>query len=359
MKLNCDVLVIGAGPAGLSAARAAALSGAKVICLEKKKKIGEPVKCAEAIGNYLLDKNPFKIPRKYLLWKINGIIFRNSDLTYVGKGPFWEGYSINRIFLERWVYSLAIGAGARILLDSEFISATEKQDGVLVSCRIRGVSRDIFSKKLIAADGVDSNVLKSLNKYKKRKFGTAKICSFEIKSNFIKNRHFEQIFYDYYAPQGYAYIFPKGKNLANIGVGTFKKNVEPYFSEFIEDPLIKPQLKKMEILADKSHLASFENPVNKIAWGNIIGAGDSVNQNLKPFIEGIIPAIICGDIAGKYSVKRLNDSLNRDEYIAEINNVLGSEYDLSNSVMSDMKKIFEKPVKKCANLLFLRIKKIN
>ena len=43
MSIKCDVLVIGAGPAGSSAARASALGCSKTIIIDKKEEIGIPV----------------------------------------------------------------------------------------------------------------------------------------------------------------------------------------------------------------------------------------------------------------------------------------------------------------------------
>jgi len=36
---------------------------------------------------------------------------------------------------------------------------------------------------------------------------------------------------------------------------------------------------------------------DKWTYGNILLLGDAANQNFKPFVEGILPGIICGDIA--------------------------------------------------------------
>ena len=47
--IETDILVIGAGPAGSSAAKHAALGGAKVILIEKKSEIGAPKRCAEGV----------------------------------------------------------------------------------------------------------------------------------------------------------------------------------------------------------------------------------------------------------------------------------------------------------------------
>ena len=48
--IETDVLVIGAGPAGSSAARFAAKGGVDVIVLEKKSEIGFPKRCAEGVS---------------------------------------------------------------------------------------------------------------------------------------------------------------------------------------------------------------------------------------------------------------------------------------------------------------------
>ena len=48
--IETDVLVIGGGPAGSSAAKHAALGGAKVILLDKRSEIGAPKRCAEGVS---------------------------------------------------------------------------------------------------------------------------------------------------------------------------------------------------------------------------------------------------------------------------------------------------------------------
>jgi len=50
VKERYDVIVIGAGPAGSTAARRAAENGLDVLLIEKRREIGAPVRCAEATG---------------------------------------------------------------------------------------------------------------------------------------------------------------------------------------------------------------------------------------------------------------------------------------------------------------------
>ncbi|HEU5349849.1 MAG TPA: FAD-dependent oxidoreductase, partial [Ktedonobacterales bacterium] len=55
-----DVLVVGGGPAGLSAAEAAAKGGAKVVLLERQKEIGYPVHTSG--GSWIADMQALGIP---------------------------------------------------------------------------------------------------------------------------------------------------------------------------------------------------------------------------------------------------------------------------------------------------------
>ncbi|HJK18272.1 MAG TPA: FAD-dependent oxidoreductase, partial [Methanocorpusculum sp.] len=54
MKEAYDVLVVGGGPGGALAAKAAAEAGLSVLLVEKRPAIGAPVRCAEGIGKEAL-----------------------------------------------------------------------------------------------------------------------------------------------------------------------------------------------------------------------------------------------------------------------------------------------------------------
>ncbi|HEX8729006.1 MAG TPA: FAD-dependent oxidoreductase, partial [Ktedonobacterales bacterium] len=55
-----DVLIVGGGPAGLSAAEAAAKAGARVAVLERRKEIGYPVHTSG--GSWISDMRAIGVP---------------------------------------------------------------------------------------------------------------------------------------------------------------------------------------------------------------------------------------------------------------------------------------------------------
>ena len=69
--LTCDVLVVGMGPGGSTAARFAAMNGAKVIGIDKRAEIGTPVQCAEAVSEGILKHIGLEAPKpRWITWKV-------------------------------------------------------------------------------------------------------------------------------------------------------------------------------------------------------------------------------------------------------------------------------------------------
>lgn len=316
MSVKCDVLVVGAGPAGSCAARSAALKGAKTILIDKKAEIGVPVQCAEGIGEYLFSYLPFEIPKEQLIWRIDGMYFWADDISIEKTGSQWSGYSIDRNKFDKWLSELAIDKGAELWSSTELTDLKLDEENYVKKAIVsrNGKMIEILPKVIIAADGVESTVLKLLGLYHPKQGDLAEVYSWEMKNLNLYKPHFEQIFTGSFTPSGYAYIFPKSKAVANVGVGGIfpQKKMEMYFEEFLEIEHVKKQMKNAEYSVEKSKKAVYSDLTDRWLYRNVILSGDAANQNLKPFIEGILPAVICGDIAGKigfdmYTNKKVND----------------------------------------------------
>jgi len=302
MVIECDVLVVGAGPAGSSAARAAVEAGAKTIFIDKKKEIGVPVQCAEAIGEYLIPFLPFKIPGEQLIWKIDGMRFWAEAITIERRGGIWSGYAISREKFDKWLANRAIGSGAKFYFETELIDLefNEKYHVTKAIVKTGTGIREIKPKVVIAADGVHSKVLNKLG-FTNLKDKCGEVVSFEMNNLNLHKPSYEQLYIGDFAPGAYAYIFPLSKSRANVGVASLfpTKKLERCYAEFLEIPKVKKQLKDGEEVIEKSGWAPIHYLADKWVYGNVLLVGDAATQNFKPFIEGILPGIICGNAAGK------------------------------------------------------------
>ncbi len=326
--IECDVLVVGAGPAGSSAARAAALGGAKTIFIDKKREVGVPVQCAEGIGGYLLQYLPFKIPKELLVWKIEGISFWAEDITIERTGSNWSGYSINRDEFDKWLANKAIKAGAKLLLETELIDLEVKEEYNVTKAIVKtpAGNKEIVPKVVIAADGVDSTVLRLLGFKIRLERNCGYVIGYEMRNLKLEKPNYEHVFMGNFAPGGYGYIFPKSRTTANVGVGALFPNrrFEEYYEEFLDLPIVKAQVKDGVKIKEKSGWIPFRYLTDKWVYGNTLLVGDVANQNIKPLVEGFLPAVICGDIAGKTVAHYISNKSILEDYPKGVEQKLGS-----------------------------------
>lgn len=386
--MQCDVLIIGANASGSSCAYQTAKNRLKTIFIDKKQEVGLPIKCAEGIGEYLFHLLPFKIPKKLLKWKINGIIFNYENISIKREGNFWRGYAINRDEFDKFLVKRAMKKGAKLMLNSELIDLKFKGEKVKKAIiKTKNGIKEIFPKILVGADGVHSKTADLLGLKKEIKNDYAKVLSFEYENLNLKNPNHDAIYIGDFS-DGYAYIFPKSKTNANIGIGVIKdkEKIEERWKEFLQLKEVKCQMKNARIVKEKSGDAPVKHKLTKLNYENVLFVGDAANQNIKPFIEGYLPAIICGNICGEVIVKCLknrnkldsevavvkfkktfekfatkkgksirqlsqNDLYHLDEYEVEVNKILGDEFKQSDFFVENL---FEEGDKKF-NLLKLAV----
>ncbi|HDS44637.1 MAG TPA: NAD(P)/FAD-dependent oxidoreductase [Methanomicrobia archaeon] len=336
-ETECDVLVVGAGPSGCSAARAAASAGARTLLIEKKKEIGVPVQCAEAIGEYLIPYLPYRIPEKQLVWKINGMLFWADGLSVERTGGIWAGYAIDRVNFDTWLASGAVSAGAELKLATELIDLTLEDDNTVTQALVRthgGAVLEITPRVVIAADGVHSRVLAELG-FIEVENNCVEVLSYELMNLELYKPMLEQLYLGDFSPGAYGYIFPLARNRANVGVGSLfaTRKLESCYEEFLELSVVKRQLKQAETVREKSGWAPIQYLSDRWQYGNIILTGDAANQNFKPFVEGVLPGIICGDIAGQTAAEAVFGTATLEVYPSRIADKLGSFFSESDTFL--------------------------
>src|SRR6266550_2897544 len=174
---DVDLLVVGAGPAGAVAAWAAreAAPELDVALLERDPKVGSPVRCAEGVGDAGLREFADPTGAPWAARKITRVIFLAPDDTEVTVAERDVGWVLDRTRFDAHLAAAAAAAGAEVLVDTE---------------DTRVPARDMESCAQYVLQGID----------------------FDPDAIYLQ-------FGDRIAPGGYAWVFPKGVRVANVGLG--------------------------------------------------------------------------------------------------------------------------------------------
>jgi digeranylgeranylglycerophospholipid reductase len=224
MKDRYDALIIGGGPGGAIAAGDLADAGHSVCLVEKRPAIGAPVRCAEGIGKNVLAQ--FIEPDdRWISAEIKGAMLVAPDGTAMSiereMAGSKVGYILDRKIFDRELIWQAASKGAEVHVKTRAASPLLDDGAVtgatLVSCsEVREVRADV----VIAADGVESKFSRWCGIDTAVPLRELMSCAQYLLTD-IEIDPFMTVFYlgNRIAPEGYAWVFPKGERTANVGVG--------------------------------------------------------------------------------------------------------------------------------------------
>jgi len=329
---NCyDVVVVGAGPAGSVVARQIAEAGFDVLLVEKRQEIGSPVRCAEGVDAEGLSRFIKPDPRwiaarikKYRIFSPDG----NSVTIPLGKDTLWI---LERRIFDRELANLAARAGCTVR------AKTRAYGLVLEGKRVRGVhlatlgtSYTVKSKIVIGADGVESQVGRWGGLHTVPKMNDiAKAAQY-----LIANADVEQDMCEFHlgrqvAPRGYAWVFPKGNAMANVGLGIsgdFQGEKTTY--QYLQDFVFKrfPGTSTLGLIIGGIPVSG---GVRRLVADGLMIVGDAAHQ-ADPFGGGgILTAMTAAALAAKVAIDALASgdcSMRRLQvYEQEWHNTVGKE----------------------------------
>ena len=285
---ECDVLVIGAGPAGSTAARVAAAAGASVLIVDRKQTVGLPVQCAEHL--------PYRLAHDFGLNPGSEIVVQpvSSMRTHLPDGTSQStpapGVICHRDRFDELLLGLARQAGAR------FRAATAAVAFRKGTVTLRGADGDseLAPAVVIGCDGPRSAVRRWLG-FKDNECVRARQELLPLAADLDET----QIFFRSYIPGGYGWLFPK-RGLANVGAG-----VDPRFGMSSGRALagLKQELLSSGLIASRASAAVTGGliPVGgqtRVRAGNVILAGDAAGQTHPLTGAGVPSAVFAGELAG-------------------------------------------------------------
>ncbi|MEK6592493.1 MAG: NAD(P)/FAD-dependent oxidoreductase [Pseudomonadota bacterium] len=311
---QCDVLVIGLGPAGGAAAAAAAQCGLSVIAVEKKAAIGVPVQCAEFIPLPLARYAQSRGVPQQKITGMNSVLPSGAAVAT----PF-SGLMIDRAAFDQALAAAAAAAGAALHAGARLV-ALDAERARAVIARPDG-ELEIRFEVLIAADGPHSVVagelgLPALRTVNTRQYSVPLLQPFADTDIWLSQ--------DY--PGGYAWLFPKASH-ANLGLG-----LDPRYAADMKSPLdaLHCRLAEQgrvgrEVLSRTGGAIPVGGLRERLSAGRVMFAGDAAGLTHPITGAGIGAAVMSGERAAEaaHALLAKNDANALVEYEEDMREQFG------------------------------------
>jgi digeranylgeranylglycerophospholipid reductase len=286
------------------AAKAAAESGLNVLLLEKRQEIGEPVRCAEGVSFRSELSELVQVQPDWISREVHGVRMHspNNDSFSIdvgGKGC-GGGYILERKCFDRGLAIQAARSGARVMVKTRATGMVRKDGLWRVAASSRGESLQIEAPLIIGADGVESKVARWTGIGSALRREDIMICvQYLVLEESIDQDFCEFFFGNRIAPGGYAWIFPKGKGLANVGIGIQGSQSCPGIAQMLLDEFMQSRIPRAEILQMVAGGIPTSGPMSSTISGGIMLVGDAARQSDPLTGGGIINAMRAGIFAGE------------------------------------------------------------
>lgn len=307
---STDVLVVGGGPGGLVTARCAAEEGRAldVLLVERDRAIGAPVRCAEGVGGPGLRE--FLEPRgaAWVSREIRRIVFVSPDDTETVLETPEPAYILDRSRFDPVLADAARRAGAELRISTEVTALRRTGDRWVATVRGPRGEEGVSARIVIGADGVESMVGRWAGLDTRVPSRDMESCAQYVVSNIAFDPDALYLhFGERIAPHGYAWVFPKGVGVANVGLGIVALHGQGRPARDWLDAYVAKRFPQGAIVAGTVGGVIVATTAKRIVTEGLMLVGDAAHQVNPLSGGGIVTAMKAGRIAGRVAAHAIRD----------------------------------------------------
>ncbi len=309
MKAHTDVIVVGAGPAGSTAAKLLAEDGYAVLLIDRAK-FPRHKTCASWINRLAFERFPYLQKRLPDLVEnpFYGVTFYDRTIEREGHYPEKRpsGYLSLRSKFDDGLRRIAMEAGAEFLEGCPVEGFSEERDGVRVRL---ADGREYSARIVIGADGASSRVAAAAGL--RRGWGARDyvLCANtdvpfppERIRAFYGERFPFRVYLEYEGIQGYGWVFPKRGHVC-LGIGALLEDgreIRPLFRRFIQALRVHRQvpsdLPEEKVYYDLDPVGGVYR-IPSLVRGRVMLIGDAAGFVSGSTGEGIYPGMVSAEVA--------------------------------------------------------------
>lgn len=314
--MKYDVVVVGAGPVGSTAARYAALYGAKVLLLEEHASIGSPVGCTGLLSTRAVAECDLKPSEEFVFNSVRGAAVHAPDGQCLPiDGKHTRAYVVSRKNFDRALAVMAVEEGVELSLRTRAVglekagpeAGKEGNEGSQIKLRVlrNGKQETIHTSVVIGADGVKSRIASYAGLEKPARV----LPGIQIEATYASDdSDFVELFPGSSAPGFFAWTVPVDEKVSRIGLA-----LEPLLAWKNGQEENSPLAYLERFLSSNSHIKSRYSggmldfvvggipigPQEKTVTDGVLLAGDAAGQTKPTSGGGVYTGAFAAKIAGK------------------------------------------------------------
>ena len=304
-----DVIVVGAGPAGSTAAEITAKAGFRTLLIERYAKPGAYNSCGGGLGYFL--KDLFELPDELVLQTISKVKLQLGDRVKEydsGSRPIYM--SVIREDFDSFLAYRARDCSAELMLSTRAMDYDPYHRKLTCLNRETREKFEVTGKIVIFADGCQTLAWKTcrigLPGDEPLLLGIAREMEMPPEMHLDS---YEFFFDEINLPYGYFWVFPKG-NIVNVGLGgpipMVKGKIDKMLDAFLET---RPELKDLKVVRSNAGLIP-GTIANKFHGAGVMVVGDAAGF-LNPLTGG---GIFLGMKSAQYAAKTAIEALQNGRY---------------------------------------------
>lgn len=226
MDSSYDVAIVGAGPAGLAAAKKCAELELRTLLVEDNAVIGSPVQCGESlVWSAFEDMGIAEPPSEWIAnADVHTIHLYSPNMKRfsikLAPGKTHLGVILERKMFEKGLAVMCAKAGADVFVKTPAVGVLKDGSQVTgIKVNHLGEEMDVKSKIVLGCDGPASNVGRWAGMEVYRTSKTFDSCAQLQMAGVDVSKEIAELYFCEHAPGGAVWILPKSDGFANIGNG--------------------------------------------------------------------------------------------------------------------------------------------